>query len=346
MASAAAKSRAARASARWSSEPVGDQGVDAAVASSRVASRRSAQRAVERVEPEHVEHGAHRRPRDCRAAPSRSPSASSVLPSRTDVVDHGDGRRDAEVVVHRRRRTRRRTVPAAGDRAVSTPGARGRGSPRSARTPAAASSSGLDGELDVRAVVRGDQVVAQVDRRGPARSTSRTSSELPSDLLIFSPAVVIQALCIQYDAKPRPGRARLGQLVLVVREAQVDAAAVDVEGVAEVLARPSPSTRGASPGGPAPHGRGPGGGLRLGSSLRPFHRAKSRGSRLPRGSASSAASMSSMRWRVSSPYVGQRAHVEVHVAGAVVGGVGVPARRSSGSISSIISGTWPVARGS
>ncbi len=28
-------------------------------------------------------------------------------------------------------------------------------------------------------------------------STAGTSSELPSDLLIFSPAVVIQALCIQ-----------------------------------------------------------------------------------------------------------------------------------------------------
>src|SRR3712207_6846666 len=30
--------------------------------------------------------------------------------------------------------------------------------------------------------------------------TSGISSELPSDLLIFSPAVVIQALCSQYDA--------------------------------------------------------------------------------------------------------------------------------------------------
>src|SRR5690348_7823156 len=35
-------------------------------------------------------------------------------------------------------------------------------------------------------------------------STSGTSSEFPSDLLIFSPEVVIQALCSQYDAKAPP----------------------------------------------------------------------------------------------------------------------------------------------
>ena len=35
-------------------------------------------------------------------------------------------------------------------------------------------------------------------------STVGMSSELPSDLLIFSPAVVIQALCIQYDANGWP----------------------------------------------------------------------------------------------------------------------------------------------
>ena len=40
-------------------------------------------------------------------------------------------------------------------------------------------------------------------------------------------------------------------------------------------------------------------------SLRPFQSAKSRGSRLPRGSASSAASMSSIFWWVSEPYSGK-----------------------------------------
>ena len=48
-------------------------------------------------------------------------------------------------------------------------------------------------------------------------STSGMSKELPSDLDIFSPAVVIQALCIQYDANGRPAarvRAMLGVLGL------------------------------------------------------------------------------------------------------------------------------------
>src|SRR3954453_12163939 len=35
-------------------------------------------------------------------------------------------------------------------------------------------------------------------------STDGIVRELPSDLLIFSPAVVIQALCIQYDANGWP----------------------------------------------------------------------------------------------------------------------------------------------
>ena len=58
------------------------------------------------------------------------------------------------------------------------------------------------------------------------------------------------------------------------------------------------------PGRPRPHGLGHEA-VSGSDSLRPFQSAKSRGSRLPRGSASSAASMSSMRWRVSSPYGGQ-----------------------------------------
>ena len=41
------------------------------------------------------------------------------------------------------------------------------------------------------------------------------------------------------------------------------------------------------------------------SGLWPFQRAKSRGSRLPRGSASAAASISSMFCRDSDPYDGQ-----------------------------------------
>ena len=96
----------------------------------------------------------------------------------------------------------------------------------------------------------------------------------------------------------------LGLLVLVVGEAQVDAAAVDVEGVAEVLARHGRALE--VPAGTAvAEGRGPRSGLAARTSLWPFHSAKSRGSRLPRGSASCAASMSSIFWWVSEPYAGK-----------------------------------------
>ncbi len=54
------------------------------------------------------------------------------------------------------------------------------------------------------------------------------------------------------------------------------------------------------PGRPAPHGESHV--ADSGSSaFAPFQSAKSRGSRLPRGSASSAGSIASSDWRVSSP---------------------------------------------
>ena len=109
------------------------------------------------------------------------------------------------------------------------------------------------------------------------------------------------------------GGVRLGLLVLVVREAQVDAAAVDVEGVAEVACAPSPSTRGASRDGrrrrawpttrwPA---RPPCGPSTARSRGRPSCRA---GRRPPRRS------MSSGDWWLSAPYSGPGHDVEVDVA--------------------------------
>ncbi len=58
------------------------------------------------------------------------------------------------------------------------------------------------------------------------------------------------------------------------------------------------------PGRPGPHGDGQAAVSGSDSFFQPFHRAKSRGSRLPRGSASVAGSMSSSAWWVSSPYAG------------------------------------------
>ena len=57
-----------------------------------------------------------------------------------------------------------------------------------------------------------------------------------SDLEIFFPSLVNRPLCSQYDGERLAGvRLRLDQLVLVVGEDQVEAAAVDVEVAAQVL---------------------------------------------------------------------------------------------------------------
>jgi hypothetical protein len=62
--------------------------------------------------------------------------------------------------------------------------------------------------------------------------------KLPKDLDIFFPSTWSISLCIQTCAKlPRVGAAGLGDLVLVVGELEVEAAAVDVEGGAEKLVR-------------------------------------------------------------------------------------------------------------
>ena len=78
------------------------------------------------------------------------------------------------------------------------------------------------------------------------------------------------------------------------------------------------------PGRPGPHGDAQD--AEAGSSgLVPFHRAKSRGSRLPRVAASAESAMSSSFCRVRTPYLGPGLDVEVHVARPVVGRVGVTA---------------------
>ncbi|CAB4702287.1 unannotated protein [freshwater metagenome] len=121
------------------------------------------------------------------------------------------------------------------------------------------------------------------------------------------------------------GRAGLGLLVLVVREAQVDAAAVDVEGVTEVLA----GHRGAldvPAGASGPPGRGPGCGRRL-RLLLPA---------LPQREVAGVALATQIgvlgRLHVVDALVGQlavrrpAADVEVDVARPVLRGVGVAAR--------------------
>ena len=126
---------------------------------------------------------------------------------------------------------------------------------------------------------------------------------MPSDLLIFSPAVVIHALCSQYDANASPaardwacsfswwGKRRSTPPPWMSKAAPRYLRAIAEHSMCQ-------------PGRPGPYGDGQAAVSGSDSFLWPFHSAKSRGSRLPRGSASPAGSMSSIRCRVSSPYAG------------------------------------------
>ncbi len=92
----------------------------------------------------------------------------------------------------------------------------------------------LEGELHVRAVVGRDHVVAQLDPAHPLehrRDQHRVAQRLRHLLAGGGDPRVVQPVRRERLA----GRARLGQLVLVVGEAEVDPAAVDVEGRTEVL---------------------------------------------------------------------------------------------------------------
>ena len=208
---------------------------------------------------------------------------------------------------------------------VAASGRRARGTPRSAGT-----------RRPPRRAPRRRTRRASGSARRPCRTAARSprtrlstfgiSSELPSDLLIFSPAVVIHALCIQYDAngvaRPRatgPARSRgAGSAGRRRRRG----CRTPGRGTCRAIAEHSMC----QPGRPGPQGAGQAAVSGSVSFLRPFQSAKSRGSRLPRGSASAGG------LHVVEALPGQLAvrrpgaHVEVDVARAVLGGVGVAAR--------------------
>ena len=75
----------------------------------------------------------------------------------------------------------------------------------------------------------------------------------PTDLAIFSPSSSSIPLCIQMRASGAAGRPRLGGLVLVVREDEVDATAVDVEPDAQQASAIAEHSM-CQPGRPRPHG--------------------------------------------------------------------------------------------
>ena len=134
-------------------------------------------------------------------------------------------------------------------------------------------------------------------------STAGISSELPSDLLIFSPDVVIQALCSQYDANGCPAaRDWACSFSWCGNRRSTPPPWMSKAGPRYLPAIAEHSM--CHPGRPGPQGLGHAAVSGSESFFQPFHSAKSRGSRLPRGSASSAGSMSSRPWLVSSPYAG------------------------------------------
>ena len=100
------------------------------------------------------------------------------------------------------------------------------------------SSSPLDGPVDRLAIMRAQHGEAQHLARPVRRSSSRMVTKLPSDLRHLL-AFDLQEAVVHPVRSPSPacaeGAARLRDLVLVVRKDEVDAAAVDVEGLAEML---------------------------------------------------------------------------------------------------------------
>ena len=141
-------------------------------------------------------------------------------------------------------------------------------------------------------------------------TTSLTSSEFPNDLLIFSPDVVTHALCVQYVANGIARRVRLRDLVLVVRENQVQPAAVDVERRTQVPMRHRRALQ--VPTRPCLVPTGSATTVRPG--LAAFHSAKSRGSRLLDASESVGGQHFVDPLTTQRPVFREGAHVEVDVA--------------------------------
>ena len=320
--SARAQSLAARASARWVEQAL-DEDVDR-LGQPGVGAAGGRPPRVARVETEHVEHLHHLADRGDEGG--RRAVGQQLVALADGVVEDRDRGRRPEVVVHRgdegigQRHLRGGAEPGRRRRPLVVADAQGGGAVEEVLDPAEAGGrlvERLEGELDVRAVVGRDDVVAQLDAAHPLehrRDEQRVAERLAHLLAGRGDPGVVQP--VRRERVPR--RTRLGLLVLVVREPQVDAAAVDVEGRAEVLAGhrraldvPARPTR-------APGAR-PRGGLGLGVLL----------PALPQREVARVALAARVgvlgRLHVVEALVGQlavrrpRPHVEVHVARAVLG---------------------------
>ncbi len=134
---------------------------------------------------------------------------------------------------------------------------------------------------------------------------SSTSAVLPSDLLIFSPDWVTQALCIQNDANGRPtARDWASSFSWCGKRRSSPPPWMSKDGPRYLPAIAEHSM--CQPGRPGPQGEFQAA-VAGSPALVAFHSAKSRGSRLPRSSTSAPVIISSAFWPDSSPYAGQLA---------------------------------------
>ena len=269
---------------------------------------------VQRVEPEDAEHGpdtAERR-RRVRALGEGGVARAYRL------VHHRERPRGVEVVVHRLDELGRQLLR----RNVSGP-LHGVGEEvLQALVRGRRLAYRLLRVVDDRAVVRRGEVVAQLDRADPQRRNGFQVDHVADRLAHLGRTEVEQRMVYPVPGEPESGRPGLGDLVLVVREHQIQATAVDVELVTQV----PPAHRRALdvPARPArPPRRGP---ERVGRLVLLLALPQREVARVALGPLRRVG----RRLHRVDPLPGQRAvvrvrtHVEVHVAGAVVGHVRVP----------------------
>ena len=144
---------------------------------------------------------------------------------------------------------------------------------------------------------------------------------LPTDLLIFEPPRLSIALCIHQRANGRPAAVDWASSFSWCGNRRSSPPPWMSNSGPRYLPTIAEHSR-CQPGRPRPYGVGHDA-VSGSPSLCPFQSAKSRGSRLPRGSASAAASISSTRWLDSAAVLRPGPHVEVDVARAVGRRVGV-----------------------
>ena len=277
-----------------------------------------------RVEAEHVEHRAHGgQVAAQRVATGRR--STSLLPSRITPCSDGERCGHGQVVVHRLRELGAEHAAGRRRRRPRSPGAR---SPRCAGRPTRPRRAPRTENSMMRAVVRGHEVVAQLDRPHPLHDLGHEQACCPPTCSSSRRPRLTHALCIQQRANGRPAARDWASSFSWCGKRRSRPPPWMSNSAPRYFPTIAEHSR-CQPGRPRPHGDGHDA-VSARRACAPFQSAKSRGSRLPRGSASAAGSISSIRWPRELAVGRPGPHVEVDVPGAVGGGVGVPALDEGG----------------